>query len=178
MPGLQMHKSAKLVGALLDHVEMRPDELIDRMNTRPALRRLIWEAARAAADTELDAKISALAIVAGRGVVDDAEVEPSRYVVRSLASLEPLHVNALILLRPRKPSGDPLQEDEGSVDLRHAMGLPAPLVEAVASELVRLTVAESVGASFRGIYTELYLSPYGEEVLGYLREVDVQGKER
>jgi hypothetical protein len=69
MPGVQAHKANILFQQLLEHVATTPDVLVERMRAEPRLQRVLWEAARAAADTELDDKIRGLARIAAQGVL-------------------------------------------------------------------------------------------------------------
>ena len=97
------------------------------------------------------------------GVLDDARIDEARYLVRALSQIEALHYRALRLLPER------VGDDESQfVDLAETLGTGLPLAEAIATDLVRLALAETPGMSFRGITTRLYLAPFGAEVLAYL----------
>jgi hypothetical protein len=143
--------------------------LVERLDADPRLRRLLWEAARAAADTELDGKIRGLARVAAEGVVDDAAIDASQFRVRTLADIEGLHLRALLDLESAGAFG-PTKEAVSLADLLH---IDEALATVLCGDLLQLGVVQAGGMSFTATYSSAKLSPYGEQILNYLRGDDL-----
>lgn len=166
IPGVRLHKASKMLDQLLDLVSLRPGELVDRLRKDSRLSQLVWTATYAAAESELEAKIHGLARAAAEAILDEARIDESRLIVRTLAQMEVLHVRALRVLRNRPTGGI----EENNIPLEDLLKIAPPVAEAVAEDLKRLALAEMTGMSFRGVGTALWRSPYGQRVLCYLEQ--------
>lgn len=164
MPGVQAHKVATMLALMLRHAGTSADQVRAQMEGDPLLRRLIWDCSRAAAETELDDKIRALALVASEAVIDDARIDESQHRTKTLSQVGPLHIRMMRVLDERTR-----QEEGEGVEVADALGISVPLAESIASDLLRLALAESPGMSFRTLHRQLRKSLYGSELLAYLR---------
>jgi hypothetical protein len=166
MPGVQAHKAGMLFNQLLEHVAATPHELIERMRSDPRLQRVLWEAARAAADTELNDKIRGLARIAAEGVLDDAALDTSQLRIRALAEMQGLHLRVLLELE----SAGALGPTKEAVPLTDLLDIDVALATVLCADLLRLGMIETGGISFSGTHSSARLSSYGEQMLDYLRE--------
>lgn len=164
MPSVQAHKAQEMLDALIDCCATTPSLLVERMRSEPRVQRLVWEAARAAADTEVTAKIRGLAAAAAPAVRDDAAIDESQLRIRTLAELQPLHVRALVELE----ASAPIAEQE-AVELDELLVISKGLAAALAADLIRLALVQTRGMSFTGLHTSVKLSDYGQEIFQYLR---------
>jgi hypothetical protein len=165
MPGVQSHQAAAMFERLLKHVATSPDGLVSRIEADAQLHRVLWEAARAAADTELEGKIQGLALMASEAVIDRAKIDVMQLRIRTLAGLESLHVRAMRELEAAEAVG-PRAE---AVSLADLLDISDGMATALCADLLRLALGESGGMTFTGLHTSAKLSPYGEEILAYLR---------
>lgn len=170
MPDVQRHKAVQMLDQVFAVAQEEPNRVLAMLSERPRVRRLLWDAARAASDAETHSKIAALAAIAARGVADDAAVDEARLRVHTVAGLEPIHLRALMALEAE--AGKRAPGDDGARDMTVLLGTSQGLAEAICADLQRLAVAETAGMSFRGLATKMRLSPYGAEILNDLR---VQG---
>jgi hypothetical protein len=160
MPAVQKHKARAMLEQLLVIAEIEGDDLVREMQSRPRLRRLIWQASRAAADTELEQKVKALARVAAQSVNDDAAIDEGEILVRTIARLEAYHVRAVVALAEWPANQDYAIDDE--------LGVGPGLAALLGADLTSLALANTTGMSFTGVRTTVHPSNFGRQVASYL----------
>jgi hypothetical protein len=125
---------------------------------------LLSTAINAAANADTTAKLRTLAHVASRGLRDDAKLDEAVYLVDILRELQVIDVRLLLALEALDLA------PENGANTSEVLGVSNGVAESLNAKLLRLAVVETPGMSFRGLYPEVRLSPFGHELLIALRE--------
>ena len=163
-PAVQRHNAEKMLQQVLDALAVEPEELTRRLEASPALRRVFFNAARAAADTDVEEKINGLARVSAQAAADSAAVDPAHMLVRTIEQLDPIDVRALHVIETPRPS-----EAINTSRIVPALGVSEGMGQAIVGHLIQLGLAKAHGATFTGLHADADLSDFGMEVLDYLR---------
>jgi hypothetical protein len=167
LPSVQRANAERVVLQIVELLGEDESELLRRLRGDPALFRLVADAVYAAARADSDAKLRGLARAASLGVRDSALVDQARYLVGVIAQLDVIHVRLLVALEA-VADRDP-KENPKVVDL---LGVSEGIAQGLSAELLRLALAEAAGLVFGGLHNQVRLSPFGREVLRFLRDQD------
>lgn len=102
--------------------------------------------------------------VTGRGLTDDAKLDEAVYMVDILGDLQVIDVRLLLALE----AGN--LESETGLNTSEVLDVSVGVGESLNAKLLRLAIVETPGMSFRGLHSEVRLSPFGHELLDALRE--------
>jgi hypothetical protein len=172
IPAVQRVRAQRMMHELLEIIAVEASELIRRVQRDDRLAQLLFDAGRAAAQTLLDAKITALARVVAPTWLDNAKIDEARYIVQTIGQLEVLHIRVLRALEERAADHQYFNAD---LNVSSLLGCGAGLGNAIAADLVRLGVAEqgTKAAPPMGstpVPGSVSPSAFGAQVLQYLAE--------
>jgi hypothetical protein len=156
------------------------DDLLEGITADPTRLHLFAAAAKAAAETTLEAKIRVLGRALATGVLanDDALVDQQRFLVGIVADLEALHLRVLAQLAQPHPRGRVLEAPRGPHerpgwavdDLAMALSYPRMVVEPILRMLEGHGLATSVGDALGAAYNACAITDAGLEFLELLTE--------
>ena len=160
---VQALRANTMINDLLGQLANQENGLVKRLQADPRVARLVWEASSAATTSETNAKLRALALVASRGILDDAALDEARYLIDVLRQLEVIDVRLLLAIEAQHLA------PETGLNTSAALGVTPGVAESINAKLLQLAIVEAPGMSFRGLHAEVRLSPFGREMLNTLR---------
>lgn len=164
IPRIQRLKAQVMLNGLIEILGDSEQGLVSRIHNDPRVGRLLWEAANAAANSDTTSKIRVLSQVASRGVVDDAALDESRYLIEILKELQVIDIR--LLLELEAPDLPP----ETGISTAEVLGVSAGVAGSLNAKLLRLVLVETPGMSFTGVHAQVRLSDFGRQVLELLRQ--------
>ena len=159
-PKLQRVRSQAFIKELIDNLGDPEQGLLRRMREDERVLRLL----SAAMNADSIAKVRTLAHVAFRGLTDDAKIDEAIYMVDILRDLQVIDVRLLVALQAADLA------PETGLKTAEVLGVSVGVAESLNAKLLRLALVETTGMSFRGLYADVRLSPFGHEVLRALQE--------
>lgn len=156
--------------ALLEDVvklaRIRAPELIKRIEDDDNLAELLRKAVFGAIELEDRNHIRALAAMVAEGISGPSIDDSMKYLVGVMTQLQPIHIRVLVSI------SDVNLPAETGFSLIDQMGLTEGIAQAVAGDLIRLGLAESLGMTFTGLHTSVRESKLGREIMNRLRNTD------
>ncbi len=167
-PVVRRRQGFSVIEALVAAADCDAEGVMERMRDSPPFLHLIAEASEAAARTVAEEKLEALRRVVRLGLNDDAAIDTSLFLVRTLGEMEGLHIRMLA-------------EIDGWSRLVHADGVEAATVfmrlglfeekeigHAIVADLIRLGLVEGNVKLSNGNYG-WHTTRYATRVLEFLR---------
>jgi hypothetical protein len=178
--GLRRRQAEVMLQMAAEATERSLDDLLERITADPKRLQLFAAAAKAAAETTLEAKIRVLGRALATGVLanDDALVDQQRFLVGIVADLEALHLRVLAQLAQPHPRGRVLEAPRGPHerpgwavdDLEEVLSYPRMVVEPILRMLEGHGLATSVGDALGAAYNACAITDAGLEFLELLTE--------
>lgn len=162
-PALQRLRAQLVVKELVEILGDPEQGLVRRLGEDERVLRLLSSAINAAANADTKAKIRALAHVASRGLIDDAKLDEAIYLIDIIRDLQVIDVRLLLAIEAEH------LEPETGLNTSEALGVSVGVAESLNAKLLQLAIVETTGMSLRGLYPEVRLSPFGQEILDVLR---------
>lgn len=159
-------RAEALIDDVIKFARIHAAELVERIQLDADLAELLRKAVLGAIEIEDRNHIQALAKMVAEGISSSSVDDSMKYLVGVLTQLQPIHIRVLVSI------SDVKLPTETGFSLTDQMGLTEGIAQAVAGDLIRLGLAESLGMTFTGLHTAVRESKLGREVMDRLRDSD------